>query len=139
MTQDKVFLDADVILDLLTQREPHFAPAAALFLSIQNKELTAATSPVVIANIFYILSKHLGRERAVQSIRKLRSLVRVLNCGERVIDLALASGFTDFEDAIQYCTALEHKIDILITRNVQDYKTAAITIITPLEYIKNGQ
>jgi len=138
MKRAKVFLDADVILDLLTQREPHFAPAAQLFLMIQNKELAACTSPVVIANIFYILSKHLGREKAAQSIRKLRSLVRVLNCGERVIDLALASDFTDFEDAIQYCTALEHKIGILITRNVQDYKTAAITILTPLEYIESA-
>jgi len=138
MKQAKVFLDADVILDLLTQREPHFLPAAELFLRIQSKELTACTSPVVIANIFYILSKHLGRENAAQSIRKLRSLVRVLNCGERVIDLALASGFADFEDAIQYCTALEHKIGVLITRNVQDYKTAAITILTPLEYIESA-
>lgn len=138
MKRVKVFLDADVILDLLTQREPHFAPAAALFLSIQNKELTACTSPVVIANIFYILSKHLGRERAEQSIRKLRMLVKVLSCGERVIDLALASGFADFEDAIQYCTALEHKISILITRNVQDYKAATISILTPLEYIESA-
>lgn len=137
MKRAKVFLDADVILDLLTQREPHFAPAAELFLRIQDNKLTACTSPVVIANIFYILSKHLGREQAAQSIRKLRSLVRVLNCGERVIDLALASDFADFEDAIQYCTALEHKIGILITRNVRDYKTAAITILTPLEYIEN--
>lgn len=62
----------------------------------------------------------------------------MLNCGERVIDLALASGFADFEDAIQYCTALEHKIGILITRNVQDYKAAAITILTPLEYIESA-
>jgi len=137
MRHDKVFLDADVILDLLTQREPHFEPAAALFLRIQDKELTACTSPVVIANIFYILSKHLGREKAIQAIRKLRSLVSVLNCGERVIDLALASDFTDFEDAIQHCTALENKMDMLITRNVQDYKKAAITVLTPLEYMKS--
>jgi predicted nucleic acid-binding protein len=138
MKRVKVFLDADVILDLLTQREPHFAPAAELFLRIQNKELTACSSPVVIANIFYILSKHLGREQAAQSIRKLRMLVKVLSCGERVIDLALASGFADFEDAIQYCTALEHKIGILITRNVQDYKAAVISIMTPLEYIQSA-
>jgi predicted nucleic acid-binding protein len=130
-----IFLDADVILDLLTEREPHFEPAAQLFLRIQGKELNACTSPVVIANIFYILNKHIGRERAVQAIRKLRTLVKVLTCGERIIDAALASDFTDFEDAIQYSTALAHKIDTLITRNVTDYKTATIKIVTPLEYI----
>ncbi len=60
------------------------------------------------------------------------------NLCKRSIDLALASGFADFEDAIQYCTALEHKIGILITRNVQDYKAATISILTPLEYIERA-
>jgi hypothetical protein len=61
----------------------------------------------------------------------------VLNCGERIIDLALSSDFTDFEDSIQHYTALENKIDILITRNIKDYKTASINIVTPLEYIRS--
>ncbi|MCI5164924.1 MAG: twitching motility protein PilT [Candidatus Electrothrix sp. GM3_4] len=68
---------------------------------------------------------------------KLKSLVKVLNCGDRVIELALSSDFKVFEDSIQYYTALENNIDILITRNVKDYKTANITISTPLEYIKS--
>jgi predicted nucleic acid-binding protein len=135
--KDKVFLDTDVILDLLTEREPHFETAVELFLQIQDKTIQAYTSPVIIANIFYILNKHLGREKAIKSIIKLKSLVKVLNCGDRVIELALSSDFKDFEDSIQYYTALENNIDILITRNVKDYKTANITISTPLEYIKS--
>lgn len=137
MKKDKVFLDTDVILDLLTEREPHFETAVELFLQIQDKTIQAYTSPVIIANIFYILNKHLGREKAIKSIIKLKSLVKVLNCGDRVIELALSSDFKDFEDSIQYYTALENNIDILITRNVKDYKTANITISTPLEYIKS--
>jgi len=137
MKKDKVFLDTDVILDLLTEREPHFETAVELFLQIQDRTIQAYTSPVIIANIFYILNKHLGRKKAIQSLIKLKSLVKVLNCGDRVIELALSSDFKDFEDAIQYYTALENNIDILITRNVKDYKTANITISTPLEYIKS--
>ena len=137
MKKDKVFLDTDVILDLLTEREPHFETAVELFLQIQDRTIQAYTSPVIIANIFYILNKHLGRKKAIQSLIKLKSLVKVLNCGDRVIELALSSDFKDFEDSIQYYTALENNIDILITRNVKDYKTANITISTPLEYIKS--
>ncbi|MCI5209142.1 MAG: PIN domain-containing protein [Candidatus Electrothrix sp. ATG2] len=137
MNKDKVFLDTDVILDLLTQREPHFEPAVELFLEIQDQEIQAYTSPVVIANIFYILTRHFDRKKAIQSLMKLRTLVGVLNCGDRAIDSALSSDFTDFEDAVQYYTALENNIDILITRNIKDYKTATINIITPLEYIRS--
>ncbi|MDU9050810.1 MAG: PIN domain-containing protein [Candidatus Electrothrix sp. Rat3] len=137
MKKDKVFLDTDVILDLLTEREPHFEAAVELFLQIQDKTIQAYTSPVIIANIFYILNRHLDRQKAIQSLIKLKSLVKVLNCGDRVIELALSSDFKDFEDSIQYYTALENNIDILITRNVKDYKTANITLSTPLEYIKS--
>ncbi|CAN2039123.1 VapC toxin family PIN domain ribonuclease [Candidatus Magnetomoraceae bacterium gMMP-15] len=136
MKKEKVFLDTDVILDLLTERELHFEPAVELFLKIQDKTILAYTSPVVIANIFYILNRHFDKKRAIQSLIKLKSLIKVLNCGDRVIELALSSDFTDFEDSIQYYTALENNIDILITRNVKDYKSANINIFTPLEYIK---
>jgi len=135
MKKDKVFLDTDVILDLLTEREPHFKPAVELFLKIQDKTIMAYTSPVAIANIFYILNKHFDRKKAMQSLVKLKSLVKVLNCDDRVIELALSSDFTDFEDSIQYYTALENGIDILITRNIKDYKSANINVSTPIEYI----
>lgn len=135
MKKDKVFLDTDVILDLLTEREPHFEPVVQLFLKIQDKTISAYTSPVAIANIFYILNRHFDRKKAIQSLIKIKSLVKVLNCGDRIIELALSSEFKDFEDSIQYYTALEHGLDILITRNVKDYKTANIIVSTPLEYI----
>ena len=135
MKKDKVFLDTDVILDLLTEREPHFEPAVKLFLKIQDKTISAYTSPVAIANIFYILNRHFDRKKAIQSLIKIKSLVKVINCGDRIIELALSSEFNDFEDSIQYYTALENGLDILITRNVKDYKTANIIVSTPLEYI----
>ena len=62
MKKDKIFIDTDVILDLLTEREPHFEAAVELFLQIQDKTILAYTSPVIIANIFYILNKSLYRK-----------------------------------------------------------------------------
>lgn len=135
MSKDKVFLDCDVILDLLTEREPHYQAALDIFLMIQRNEILAYTSPVVIANIFYILNKHFSKEKAIASLVKLKSLIKVLNCGESEIELALSSGFKDFEDAIQYYTALNNGMDCILTRNTKDYKTANMTVLKPLEYI----
>ncbi len=133
----KNFLGSDVILDLLTEREPHFEPAFALFLRIQNNTIEAYTSPVVFANIFYILNKYFDKAKAIRSLLKLKSLVKVLDCGDRIIELALSSDFTDFEDSIQYYTALENNIEILITRNTKDYITANIAIFTPVAYVNS--
>jgi predicted nucleic acid-binding protein len=136
MKPDKVFLDSDIILDLLTKREPHFEASLAVFLLIQDKKVLAYTSPVVIANIFYILNRHFSREKAISSLIKIKSLIKVLSCGDDEIELALSSDFKDFEDSIQYYTALAHGMDIILTRNVKDYKTANINVSTPLEYIR---
>lgn len=135
MSKDKVFLDSDVILDLLTERKPHFEPSLELFLMIQKKKILAFTSPVVIANMFYILSRHFNKEKAIRSLTKIKKLVKVLNCGDDEIERALSSDFKDFEDAIQYFTALAHEMDIILTRNVKDYKMAKINVSTPLEYV----
>lgn len=137
MKKPRIFLDCDVILDLLTEREPHFKASLQLFVKVQNKEVMAYTSPVVIANIFYILNRHFDRKKSIQSLIKLKSLIKVLSCGDKEIELALSSDFKDFEDSIQYYTALQNGIDALITRNTKDYKTAKINILTPIEFINS--
>lgn len=137
MKKPRIFLDCDVILDLLTEREPHFKASLQLFVKVQNKEVMAYTSPVVIANIFYIFNRHFDRKKSIQSLIKLKSLIKILNCGDKEIELALSSDFKDFEDSIQYYTALQNGIDTLITRNTKDYKTAKINILTPIEFINS--
>ena len=134
--KDKVFLDSDVILDLLTEREPHFEYVLQIFILIQSKKIQAFTSPVVIANVFYIIAKHYDQEKAYKSIIKLKSLIKVLNCGENEIERALVSDFTDFEDSIQYYTALHNKIDFIITRNIKDYKFSELPVLKPKDYVQ---
>lgn len=126
-----------MILDLLMEREPHLEPVVKFFLKIQDGEVSAFTSPVIINDLFYILNRHFDRKLAVQSLLKLTSLIKVLDCGERVIMQALSSDLKDFEDAIQYYSAMAGNVPTLITRNVKDYKAAAITIMTPVEYISS--
>ena len=128
---NKVFVDSDVILDLLAHRVPHFHFSALLFTFGDMNKIELYTSPTVFCNVFYILRKELGIEKAKESLRKLRLIVKVIDSSEKTIDYALNSDFSDFEDAIQCYTAQNHEIPIIVTRNVKDYKSANISVQTP--------
>jgi predicted nucleic acid-binding protein len=132
----KIFVDTDIILDLLLAREPFFPAATRLFLLIQDGEMEGYVSPLSFSNLFYILRKETSGAEAIAALRKLKLLTRVLAVDEHTIDLALASSFTDFEDAIQYYTALPNDVDAIVTRNKRDYKTAKIPVLTAEECIE---
>ena len=134
---DRIFVDSDVILDLIARREPFYPAAAALFSQAETRRLTICSSSLIFANLFYILRKQTSSATAVTALQKLRLLVTILPVNEKIIDLALASAFTDFEDAIQYYTAVEQGVSVLITRNTKDYRKPAITICTPQEFLNS--
>lgn len=132
---NKVFVDSDVILDLLAHRVPHFHFSALLFTFGDMNKIELYTSPTVFCNVFYILRKELGIEKAKESLRKLRLIVKVIDSSEKTIDSALNSVFSDFEDAIQYYTAQNHQISTIVTRNLKDYKADGIIVQTPETFL----
>ncbi len=136
---NKVFVDTDVILDLLARRIPHFHFSAVLFTFAEMKKLELYTTPLILANTFYILRKQLGNDSAKNAVRKLRILLHLIDSTESVIDKALNSEFSNFEDAIQYYTALEYGIPVILTRNIRDYKKASIVVQTPESYLVTKQ
>ena len=131
----KAFIDSDVILDLLAKREPHYIHAAKLFTLIDRREIRAYTSPLVFANLHYLLKKLTSNSSALKSLRKLKTFVDILQIDERIIEQSLNSEFSDFEDAIQYFTAVNNGISLILTRNKTDYKKSKITISTPGEFL----
>ncbi len=132
----EVFIAADIVLDLLCKREPFYSYAAEVFTMGDTGIIKLVTTPLVFANVFYILRKVSGIEKAKELLRKLRIMVGVVSLNDKVIDLALNSAFNDFEDGIQYFAAREQGIKLLLTRNVKDYKAADLIIQTPEEYLK---
>lgn len=132
---NKVFVDTDVILDLLSERIPHFHFSAVLFTFAEMGKIKLYTTPLIFANTFYILRKQLGNDEARSALRKLRILLKIIDSSESIIDKALNSSFTDFEDAIQYYTALENGIKIILTRNLRDYKNADMIVQTPETFL----
>ena len=133
----KLFIDSDIILDLLAEREPHYIHAARLFTLIDRNEIAAFTSPIVFANLHYLLKKQTSNSIALKSLRKLKTFVNILPIDERIIEQSLNSDFSDFEDAIQYFTAVNNGITLIITRNKINYKKSKIDVLTAEEFLKS--
>ena len=91
---------------------------------------------LIIVGLVYIIRKYKSEKEVIKTLNKLKLLVNILPVDERIITLALASDFKDFEDAIQYYAAMENNLEIILTRNIKDYKKAKIIVITAEEYLK---
>jgi hypothetical protein len=133
----KAFVDTDIILDLLAMREPHYQFSARLFSMADEGELKLCVSSISFSNLNYILSNQFSAVQARKKLLTFKTLVTVLSVSEKSVDLALNSDFNDFEDALQYFTALEFKISTLLTRNLKDYKKADISVLTAEQYLKS--
>ena len=131
----KLFIDSDVILDLLMKRDDYIS-SAELMTKIVNKEYSGYTSPIVIANIHYIMSKYEDKKKSMHNIRKLRKFLSILTIDEEIIDEAIFSDATDFEDAIQYITSEKNEIDFIITRNKKDYKNSRLPVLNTKEFLR---
>ena len=132
---ERIAVDCDIILDLLAKREPHFADAVRVFGLAEEKRIELLVSPVAYANIFYILRKAIGGPQAIEALRKLRLITRIAASDGLAVDLALASGFADFEDALQYYSALRSGARVLLTRNARDYSGRELAIMSCGEYL----
>ena len=132
---DKLLVDTNIVIDLLTQRNEFYIPASRLFTLSDNREILLSVSSLTFANTYYLVSKELNAKKAKEILRKFKLLVSVLPMDDKIIDLSLNSNFKDFEDAIQYYTAIENKIDIIITRNLKDFKLSKIPVMTAKNYL----
>jgi predicted nucleic acid-binding protein len=133
--KQRIFIDTNIIIDLFGHREPHYVHAAGLFSAIEKGLIDAFASSLTFANIHYLLRKKLGSRKAVEALKILRKLVAILPVDDAVIDQALDSAFNDFEDAIQYHTALANNVSYLVTRNQKDFRTATINVCTAEEFL----
>jgi len=131
----KVFVDTDVCLDLLSGRAPFNKSAEMLFSLADRKSIKIYVSSLSFSNIDYVLKSQYASIHSRQIIAKFKTLVVVLPVESKTIDLAIASDFHDFEDAIQYSCAIENNLKTIITRNIKDYKKSTIAVLTPESFI----
>jgi predicted nucleic acid-binding protein len=131
---NSLFIDSDVIIDLLAQRL-NYKEAAALMIAVDEKNVTAFTTPLVLANVDYIITKYSNRAKSKRAIKALRKRLSILPMNDKIVDMAIESDFSDFEDALQYYSAESQGIDFIITRNKKDYAKGRIKVLTAQEYM----
>jgi len=133
---EKILVDTNIVLDLLVKREEFYQEAQELFTLADHKDVKLYISSLTIANIHYILTRNLKSDETRKILIKFKVLVEVLPMTDKILELALVSDFKDFEDAIQYHTALEHEMDLILTRNKKDFKKSVLPVLTAKEYLK---
>lgn len=127
----KIFVDTDVCLDLLSGRKPFNHAAELLFSLADNGKIKLYVSSLSFSNIDYVLRSKYSTVASRQTLSVFKTLVHVLPVDSKTIDLALASEFNDFEDAIQHSCALENNLAILVTRNIKDFKKSSLQVLLP--------
>ncbi|MBI4691629.1 MAG: PIN domain-containing protein [Nitrospirae bacterium] len=130
-----VFCDLNFLLDIFLKREPFYHSSAHLFGKIENREVKGYLCALSFPTLFYLLSKELGREKAMKTLEKIRLVFKVAEVDERIIDLSLASDFKDFEDAVQYYSAVQAKAEVIITRDKDDYRKGNLQVLTSEEFL----
>lgn len=134
---DNVLIDTDVILDFFFDREP-FAEFAAEILNLcEEKKINGFTTPAIICNVYYLLRKTAEHQLIIEKIKQLLNIVEITKMDKEVVLDALNSGFKDFEDALQNFSAVQNgKINIILTRNIKDFKKSDLAVLTPETYLK---
>lgn len=133
----KVFLDTNVILDLLAERIPFYNSIAKVTTLADQKKLTLIVSPLSFTTVKYVLNKFEPSDSVLNKLRKFKIICKIGNVNEEIIEKALNSDFRDFEDAVQYFTAIQSNCSIIITRNGKDFKNSTIPIMTAEEYLSS--
>ena len=131
----RLFLDTNVMLDLLGEREPYYISAAKIATFADKRSLKIIVSALSYATISYFLTKYDGLEKTKEKLRKFKVISEICELDELIIEKGLNSDFSDFEDSLQYFSALRTDCDIIITRNGKDFKKSELPVMTPDEFL----
>lgn len=132
---NRVFIDTNVILDLLLDRKPHSDDITNLIELATEQGIELCISSVTITDVNYIVGKFEGTNAANKKTKQILELVTVENVGQTTVLKASKSGFKDFEDGVQNFCAEESKHKVIVTRNTKDFRKSKLSIMTPKEFI----
>lgn len=133
----RIFIDTNVMLDFLGEREPFYEPVAKIATLAEKDKLTMVASPISFATVNYFLSKFESPKIAKEKLRKFKIICEICNLDEHTIEKGLNSSIKDFEDALQYFSATESGCEIIITRNGKDFRKSLLPIMTADEFLKS--
>ena len=132
----KLLIDANIILDVLQKREPHYRYSAIIWKLCETRKVTGYVSVLTFMNMVYILRKELSPEKIEETYKALSLIFTFEDLTVEDVKNALLKRQKDFEDAVQIETAERVNADFIITRNVKDFMKSSIPAYTPLEFMQ---
>jgi len=131
----KVLFDTNVILDVLLDREPFAEEATYLMTKVEQSEIVGYLGVTTITTIYYLLQKSLGNEIAAEKIETLLSVFEIVHVNRIILEDALKSGFSDFEDSVLHVGACHVSVEYIVTRDTRGFKKSKIPVFNPIEFI----
>ncbi|MFV0593330.1 MAG: PIN domain-containing protein [Draconibacterium sp.] len=135
---DKVLIDSDVVLDTLFDRKPFVEFSSAILRLCETGKIKGYLTPLIYSNVYYLLRQIATHEKVIEKLKQLLEITDILSMDRKVVESALNSGFKDFEDSLQNFSAINSGgVNLILTRNLKDYKNSELGIFTPETYLKS--
>lgn len=132
----KILIDTNIIVDVALDREPFFAESDRILTFVEEAQIQGYISASTSSDLYYIIRRDRGRDWTLDFLRQLATFCQVATVDNSAISMALTCNFKDFEDAIQYSTAVVNQIDAIVTRNPRDFPVATPRMVTPNQLIQ---
>lgn len=132
----RILVDTDVNLDFVLARQPFFIEAKEVFDAIAQNKVEAYIPNLTAINIYYFGRKEKGRDYTLKELEKLLQIVKICPVNLNILQAAINSPITDYEDAVQHECALAENLDAIVTRNTKDYKNSSIKVYSPTEFLQ---
>lgn len=133
----KIFVDTNILVDLIADRQPYSKYALEIFTKAEEKKIRLFTSSHSIATTHYLLKKYREEKELREILYDLMDFVQVISVDADVIKKGLRSKHKDFEDALQIlCACSIEKMDCIVTRNIKDFRDSELQVYSPDELVK---
>lgn len=132
----KVLLDTNIIVDNALERQPFLEASEQVLLLIEQGQVEGYVSASTFGDLYYIIRRVRGRDWTLNYLRQLVTFCEIATVDQAAITMALGANFRDFEDAIQYATAIVNQLEAIVTRNPQDFVVTSPQIMTPTQLIQ---
>jgi predicted nucleic acid-binding protein len=131
----RLFIDINVVLDVLANREPWVEDSGAVLSLLDDAEVEGLIAAHSVTTLYYLASRHLGHKPAVAALIDLLEHLSVTPLDEDILLRALSLGWDDVEDAVQGVSAQRANVDYIVTRNPSDFEAASIPVVTPKQFL----
>jgi len=134
-SKPSVLIDLNIILDVLQKREPFFETSAQLLAAAETGQISGLVAAHSITTLFYLIQKDKSSADARAIITNLLQFLEIIPVQQNTIEQALNLDYRDFEDAVQMISAVQAKVDCLVTRNSKDYQPDLLPVMQPIEFL----